>query len=97
MTNTSGHGGSTAAQADDRVTPVKTRAKKCVLAHKGTEDGPLEVIMPKELSWYQYYVVNFLLYNVDSPMAKKFCNRFRIPFPSIFELVELIKADDRFK
>jgi hypothetical protein len=34
MNNSPGHGGSTAAQAEDWVTPVKTRAKKCVLAHK---------------------------------------------------------------
>jgi hypothetical protein len=52
MKNLPGHGGSTAAQAEDRVTPVKTRAKKCVLACKGTEDGPLKVIMPKKSSWY---------------------------------------------
>jgi hypothetical protein len=49
MTNTPSHCGSIAAQADDYVTPVKTHAKKCILARKGTEDGPLEVIMPKEL------------------------------------------------
>jgi hypothetical protein len=97
MTNTPGHGGSTATQADDRETPVKTRAKTCGLACKGTEDDPLEIITPKELSWYQYHVVNFLVYDNDSPMAKKFCNRFRIPFPSFLELVELIKADDRFE
>ncbi len=54
MTNTPGHGGSTAAQADDWVPPVKTRAKKCVLACKGTEDGLLEVILPEELLWYWY-------------------------------------------
>jgi hypothetical protein len=30
-------------------------------------------------------------------MAKKFFNRFRLPFPSYFELVELIKAGDRFQ
>ncbi len=97
MKNTPSHGGSTASQAEDRVTPVKTCAKKCVLARKGTEDGPLEVIMPKESSWYRYYVAIFLLYDIDSPMAKKFCLRFQIPFPSYLELVELIEADDRFE
>ncbi len=45
MKNSPGHGGSTATQAEDWVTPVKTRAKKCILACKGTEDGPLEVII----------------------------------------------------
>jgi hypothetical protein len=40
---------------------------------------------------------HFLLYDVDSPMAKKFCLRFQIPFPSYLELVELIKADDRLE
>jgi hypothetical protein len=52
MKNSPGHGGSTAAQAEDWVTPVKTLAKKCFLARKSTEDGPLKVIMPKESSWY---------------------------------------------
>jgi hypothetical protein len=96
MNNLPGHCGSTAVQAEDWVTPVKTCAKKCILACKGTEDGPLEVIMPNESSWYQYYVANFLLYDIDSPMAKKFCLRFRIPFPSYLELVAQIKEDDRF-
>jgi hypothetical protein len=36
-----------------------------------------------------------LLYDIDSPMAKKFCLRFWIPFPSYLELVEQIKTDDR--
>jgi hypothetical protein len=52
--------------------------------------------MPKESLWYQYYVANFSLCDVDSPMAKKFCIRFRIPFPKCLELVKQIKADDRF-
>jgi hypothetical protein len=52
MKNSPDHYGSIAAQAEDQVTPVKTHAKKCILAHKGTEDGPLELIMPKESSWY---------------------------------------------
>jgi hypothetical protein len=71
-------------------------AKKCAFACKSTEDSPLEVVMPKESSWYQYYVANFLMYDVDSPMEKKFCLRFRIPFPSYLELVEQVKADGRF-
>jgi hypothetical protein len=96
MTTTPGHSGSTAAQADNWVTPVKTRAKKCIFACKGTEDGPLEVITPKESLWHQYYAVNFLLYDVDSPMVKKSHNRFWIPFPSYLEHVKLIKKDDRF-
>jgi hypothetical protein len=85
-----GHG------ATSDVSPVKAHAKKCVLARKGTEDGPLEVIMPEESLRYQYYVANFLMYGVESQMAKKFCLRFRIPFPSYLELVKQIKADDRF-
>ncbi len=38
-----------------------------------------------------------MLEHVDSPRAKKFCSRFRLPFPSYLELVELIKAYDRFE
>ncbi len=89
MTNTPSHGAfhdSTATQAVDWVTPVKTRTKKCILAHKGTEDDPLEVITPNELLWYQYYVVNFLLY-AASTMAKIFRKQFWLPFPSYLELV----------
>ncbi len=97
MKNSPDHDGSTAAQAEDRVTPVKTPDRKCILARKGTEDGPLELIMPKESSWYQYYIAIFLLYDVNSPMAKKFHLRFRIPFQSYLELFEQIKADDRFE
>jgi hypothetical protein len=63
MINTPSHGEfhDTAAQAVNWATPVKTHAKKGVLACKGTEDGLIEVITPKELSWYWYYVVIFLL------------------------------------
>jgi hypothetical protein len=42
----------TAAQAVNWATSVKTGAKKFVPARKGTEDGPLEVITPEELSCY---------------------------------------------
>jgi hypothetical protein len=30
----------------------KTQAKKCVYGQKGTEDAPIKVIQPEQLSWY---------------------------------------------
>ncbi len=84
---------------DRAITPVKIRSKKCIIACKGmlkTEDGPLEVITPKELAWYWYYVVNVLLYVPITTMVNKFRNSFRLPHPIFLEIAELIKADGRF-
>ncbi len=83
---------------------VKPRAKRCVLARKDTKDGPLEVITPKESSWYQYYVVNYLMYGAASSMLtsssmpkKKFRNSFWLPYPSFLSMVKQLKSDDRFE
>ena len=40
---------------------------------------------------------NFLLDEADSFMAKKFRNRFRLPYPSYEDLLHQIKSDNRFE
>ena len=40
---------------------------------------------------------NFLLDEADSFMAKKFRNRFRLPYPSYKDLLHQIKSDNRFE
>jgi hypothetical protein len=76
---------------------VKSRSSKCVLGRKDTEDGPLCVITPEESGWYRAYVNNFLLEEPDSFMAKKFRNRFRLPYPSYKDLLHQITSDNRFE
>ena len=78
-------------------TIVKSRRSRCVLGRKDTEDGPLCVITPEESGWYRAYVNNFLLEEPDSFMAKKFRNRFRLPYPSYKELLHQISSDSRFE
>ena len=78
-----------------RSSIVKSRAKKCVLlGYKDTKDGPLCVITPQESGWYPAYVCNNLLDEADSFMAKKFKNRFRLPYPSYKDLLNQIKLDE---
>ena len=76
---------------------VKLRHLRCVLGQKDTKDGPLCVISPEESSWYRAYVNNFLLDKSDSFMAKKFRNRFCLPYPSYKDLLHQIKSDNRFE
>jgi hypothetical protein len=47
--------------------------------------------MPKESSWYRYYVANFLLYDVDSPMAKSFVQDSGFLSPNILSLSNKLK------
>ncbi len=74
---------------------VKLRRSRCVLGRKDTKDGPLCQITPEEFGWYRAYVNNFLLDEADSFMAKKFWNRFCMPYPSYKELLDQIKSDNR--
>jgi hypothetical protein len=76
---------------------VKSRRPRCVLGRKDTEDGPLCQITPEESGWYRAYVNSFLLGEADLSMAKKFQNRFRMPYPSYMVLLDQIKSDKRFK
>ena len=55
------------------------------------------MITPEESGWYCTYVSNFLLEEADSFMAKKFRNRFRLPYPSYKDLLHQIKSDNRFE
>ena len=76
---------------------VKSRHSRCVLGRKDTKDGPLCVITPEESGWYRLYVNNFLLEEPDSFMAKKFRNRFRLPYPSYKDLLHQTTSDNRFE
>jgi hypothetical protein len=98
LSNMVGGGESHAAFVEQESTSyfVKLQARRCVLGCKDTEDGPLCVITPEQSGWYRAYVSNFLLDDADSFMAKKFRNRFRLPYPSYKDLLYQIEFDDRF-
>ncbi len=55
------------------------------------------MITPEESGWYHTYVCNFLLEEQDSFMAKKFQNRFCLPYPSYKDLLHQITSDNRFE
>ena len=78
-----------------------------MLDRQDTKDGPLCVITPEgdtnqipqaeESGWYRAYVNNFLFDEADSFTAKKFRNRFCLPYPSYKDLLHQIKSVNRFK
>ena len=82
------HAASVEQQSNDMF--IKPRHSRCVLGPKNTEDGPLCVSTPEESGWYRAYVNIFLLDEADSFMAKKFQNRFRLPYPSFKDLLHQI-------
>jgi hypothetical protein len=45
--------------------------------------------------WYKFYVRNFNI-TQDTKLAKAFRNRFRLPYPQFFQLVEDIRLNDLF-
>jgi len=76
---------------------VKSCRRRCVLGRKDTEVGPLCVITLEESGWYCPYMNDFLLDKADSFVAKKFRNRFSLPYPSYKDLLHQIKSDNRFE
>jgi hypothetical protein len=66
-----------AVDADAHRVP-KTRMQRFVYVRQDTEDGPLEIIPPKDSMWYKFYICNFYI-NKDAKLAKAFRNRFRLP------------------
>ena len=72
------------------------RAPRGVLARKDTEDGPLEIIWPEDSLWYKAYVRNFLMLEPKSFMAKKFRERFRLPYPNFLQLVASVSESELF-
>jgi hypothetical protein len=72
------------------------RAPRGVLGRKDTEDGPLEIIAPEDSLWYKAYVRNFLMLEPKSFMAKKFRERFRLPYPNFLELVVSVSESEFF-
>ncbi len=81
--------------APDRPREVKKRSPRRVWARKASEDGPLELISPQELSWYVMYVSNVLIME-DGRMMDKFRTRFCLPYPSYSELVEAVRSHPIF-
>jgi hypothetical protein len=77
-------------------TEKKKRAPRGVLARKDTEDGPLEIILPEDSLWYKAYVCNFLMVEPESSMAKKFRERFRLPYTNFLQLVASVSESDLF-
>ena len=71
----------------------KTRTKRIILA-KRTEDGELVSILPTESTWYTQYIdcpqVN------DSRFLSKFRYRFRLPYDSFVEFVQVAKNENWF-
>ncbi len=72
------------------------RAPRGVLGRKDTEDGPLEIIAPEDSLWYKAYVRNFLMLEPKSFMAKKFRERFRLPYPNFLEFVVSVSESEFF-
>jgi len=77
-------------------TAKKKRTPRGVLAWKDTEDGPLEIILPEDSLWYKAYVSNFLMLEPESSMAKKFRERFRLPYPNFLQLVVSVFKSELF-
>ena len=77
-------------------TAKKKRAPRGVLARKDTEDGPLEIILPEDSLWYKAYVSNFLMLEPESSMAKKFRERFRLPYTNFLQLVASVSESELF-
>ena len=74
----------------------KKRAPRGVLARKDTEDGPLEIFLPEDSLWYKAYVSNFLMLEPESSMAKKFRERFCLPYPNFLQLVVSVSKSELF-
>jgi hypothetical protein len=79
---------------DQHVGP-KERASRCVWGILN-ENGVKVPLRPDQSLWYMMYVNNSLV-STDSLMSAKFRQRFRIPYTNYLELVELCRADDRFR
>jgi hypothetical protein len=77
-------------------TAKKKRAPRGVLARKDTEDGPLEIILPEDSLWYKAYISNFLMLEPESSMAKKFRERFCLPYPNFLQLVVSVSKSELF-
>jgi len=87
---------------DDRMvaspppTAKKKSAPRGVLARKDTEDGPLEIFLLEDSLWYKAYVSNFLMLEPESSMAKKFRERFCLPYPNFLQLVVSVSKSKLF-
>jgi len=77
-------------------TAKKKRAPRGVLARKDTEDGPLEIILPEDSLWYKAYVSIFLMLEPESSIAKKFRERFRLPYTNFLQLVASVSKSKLF-
>jgi len=77
-------------------TAKKKRAPRGVLAWKDTEDRPLEIILPEDSLWYKAYVSNFLMLEPELSMAKKFRERFRLPYTNFLQLVASVSESKLF-
>ena len=77
-------------------TAKKKRAPRGVLARKDKGDGPLEIILPEDSLWYKAYVSNFFMLEPKSSMAKKFRERFRLPYPNFLQLVVSVSESKLF-
>jgi hypothetical protein len=52
--------------------------------------------MPEDSLWYKAYVRIFLMLEPESFMAKKFRERFRLPFPNFLQLVASVSGSELF-
>jgi hypothetical protein len=73
----------------------RTQMQLYVYAHRGSVDGPLEIIPPKESMWYCFYVCNFHI-DKDVKLQKAFQNQFCLPYQQYLELVEMVCKDKLF-
>jgi len=52
--------------------------------------------LPEDSLWYKAYVSNFLMLEPELSMAKKFRERFRLPYPNFLQLVVSVSKSELF-
>jgi len=73
----------------------KKRVQRYIYARRDTEDGPLEIIPPKESLWYRFYVRNYYI-NKDVKLQKAFRQQFRLPYEQYLDLVQQVQSNMLF-
>jgi len=78
-----------------RPRPKRSRRMKAILLAAVDDSGNDIPYVPTISPWYTHYVRNP---NLSCPkFDKKFRLRFRLPYANYLELLEMVKADDRFE
>ena len=83
--------------SDSYITPErKWRSKPRKKFMRKDVDGNITRIHPHTSTWYLMYVDNALI-SEDSDLRRQFRNRFRMPYESYLELIEMCREDKHFR